>query len=600
MSRKNKQPQLITIINIASITLILLIAALFVIVLNITEQMNVAHTDRYNLFVSANKFMNGSAYLTAEVRAFAATDDMKYYNNYKQEAEVDQNTKKGVAEMKKIGINAQEERIVNQMLSLSDSLIPLEVEALDKAKGGDTTSALQFVYGKQYSDTIAQIKSLKEEFLAALEAHTTDKINRTDNILHISQYVMLFFIILLVGLQLWLKLVIKRRLILPIKQINRELNKITEGQIAAPITIEGNTSEVALIVEAMNSLKQNLHIYISDIDMAMSNISEGNFDIPEPQLPFVGDFKIIEDNVRKIITDMSRTITDIRYSADQVSSGSSQVAQGSKVLAQGAEEQASSVEQLSVSISNMREQFGRTSESISKITLDTDLVENNLHSTYDQMRTLMSEIQQVNSKSAEISKIIKAIEDIAFQTNILALNAAVEAARAGASGKGFAVVADEVRNLAGKSAEAAKTTASMIESTVNSIANVTRNAEVTVKTMDEINSTTKEVAADVRDIAKTVDEELESMNQIALGIDQISSVVQTNSATSEESAAASEELSSQANALHQMVAKFRVKNFTPQDFLKAGDHHNLAASNSNAFLNDSFGDRKHNGKILLD
>ncbi len=350
--------------------------------------------------------------------------------------------------------------------------------------------------------------------------------------------------------------------------VSRKIKPVGEIMTAAKMMSDGNLNvtvahhskdELGQLCEAMRSFIQTLKQIVEDLGMAMTYIAQGDFDIPEPKRPFIGDFKIIEDNVRRIIMDMSQIISDIRVSADQVSSGANQVSIGAQSLAQGATEQAASVEELSASISTMREEFTRTSESIVKITRDTDKAEHNLQATYGQMQTLMDDLHDVNSKSAEISKIIKTIEDIAFQTNILALNAAVEAARAGAAGKGFAVVAEEVRNLAGKSAEAAKNTAMLIESTVSSIANVTQNAETTVQTMDIINSTTRDVATDVRDIAKTVDEELSSMNQIALGIDQISEVVQTNSATSQQSAAASEELSSQAGLLHDMVAKFKVK-----------------------------------------
>ncbi len=354
-----------------------------------------------------------------------------------------------------------------------------------------------------------------------------------------------------------LVLVIRKSIVAPVHAIESAAKDMAEGKLDTNIDYQSR-DELGNLAQNMSTSTATIKGYIDAIDMVLGLMADCNFDIPEPPAPFIGDFKSIEDSVRKLAAQMSEIISQIRMSADQVSSGSNQVSSGAQALAHGATEQSSSVEQLSASIEGMQMQFKQTGENITKITGDTNLVETNLHDTYEQMQALMSEIQKVNAKSNEISKIIKTIEDIAFQTNILALNAAVEAARAGAAGKGFAVVADEVRNLAGKSAEAAKMTASLIESTVSSIANVTQNAEMTVKTMDAINETTKEVAADVRAIAKTVEDELVSMEQIALGIDQISSVVQINTATSEESAAASEELFSQANLLKELVAAFKL------------------------------------------
>ncbi len=264
-------------------------------------------------------------------------------------------------------------------------------------------------------------------------------------------------------------------------------------------------------------------------------------------------------SLNKLTTQVSRTLWEASNAATQMASGSEQVAQGAQSLAQGTAEQTSAIERLSSAIEGMQQQFEETGRNIAKITGDTDATEVDIQTATKQLQTLMYEIREANAKSAEISKIIKTIEDISFQTNMLALNASVEAARAGAAGRGFAVVAEEVRSLAGMSAEAARSTTALIESTVNIISNVTKSAEMTVGAMDVINDMTQEVAADVRGIAQTVEEELGSMQQVVNGVALISSVVQTNSATSEESAAASEELSRQAILVKSLIEQFRLK-----------------------------------------
>ena len=180
----------------------------------------------------------------------------------------------------------------------------------------------------------------------------------------------------------------------------------------------------------------------------------------------------------------------------------------------------------------------------------------------DRMQDMLQAMADINSSSGEIGKIIKTIEDIAFQTNILALNAAVEAARAGAAGKGFAVVADEVRNLASKSAEASKNTAALIENSLQAVENGKHIADETAQSLEVVISDIQEARSMMDEVAKAATEQAESISQITVGIDQISSVVQTNSATAEESAAASEELSGQAQILSELVRKFRLEGDT--------------------------------------
>ncbi|MEG2088308.1 MAG: methyl-accepting chemotaxis protein, partial [Angelakisella sp.] len=264
-------------------------------------------------------------------------------------------------------------------------------------------------------------------------------------------------------------------------------------------------------------------------------------------------------SIQQINSSLGSTLSQINNAAEQVASGSGQVASGAQALSQGATEQASSVEELSATITEIAGQVRQNAENTKNANEQAAIVKGEIENGDKQMRALAAAMQDINNSSGEIAKIIKTIEDIAFQTNILALNAAVEAARAGAAGKGFAVVADEVRNLASKSSEAAKNTTVLISHSIEAVGNGTRMADSTAGALDRITTGAAKISALVAQIAAASGEQAVSIAQVNEGVSQISDVVQNNSATAEESAAASEELSGQAGMMKELISKFHFK-----------------------------------------
>ncbi len=345
----------------------------------------------------------------------------------------------------------------------------------------------------------------------------------------------------------------------PVKIIEAAMKEMVKGNLSVTVDYSAG-DEFGSMAESMGKVTKEVSAIVGDIERVLGAMADGDFTVHSKAAEaYVGDYQKIFHSMKKIKDTFNETLATLNRSASQVSSGSDQVSSGAQALSQGATEQASSVEELAASINDISNNINQSAQYAQDASNKSMQVGEKAGESNNRMHDMLQAMADINASSGEIGKIIKTIEDIAFQTNILALNAAVEAARAGAAGKGFAVVADEVRNLASKSAEASKNTAALIENSLQAVENGKRIADETAQSLEVVIADIQEASGMMDSVAKTSAEQAESISQITLGIDQISSVVQTNSATAEESAAASEELSGQAQILSELVRKFRLE-----------------------------------------
>lgn len=504
-----------------------------------------------------NQYRLGSKALTAAVQAYSVTGDQQYYDAYMKELNEDKNRDIAWAGLEENDIKAEEWDKLNQIAGLSNGLVPLEEAAMSSVADGDMQSAIDYVFGDQYGETIQQINAITDDAISTIQTRMERKKNILAFIEILAALCFLVSFLVLVNQILYTTKFASKELLQPIINVSDQMTQLAAGDLHSEFHMQKDDSEVGRMVEAICYMKSSLTNIIGEITSILDQMGQGNYQVAIRQ-EYVGDYQLIRDAFNRITDEMKQTVTTIREASGEINCGSGQLADAADNLATACTSQAGQVSVVAEHINELNTIIASNKKDAEEAVKISNLSASTLTAGNAKMEELKDAIQEISSCSEKISSIIGAIEDIATETNLLALNAAIEAARAGEAGKGFAVVAEQVKKLAEESSQAAGKTTQLIETTIAAVQNGTTIADEAAANMEDVVMSSTEVGERIRRIVEQFAREENSIGRINDNIAEIAGIVDNNSATSEETAAISEEQKSQAEAMVELIGRFKI------------------------------------------
>ena len=462
--------------------------------------------------------------------------------------------------LSKLENTLEDKTLLENLSTAMDALEKDSYALLDMLDKGDTAGAIasyqqgfNTVTSENFVSALSAVGKLSDEHSEAKIQEAKDMRSKESMLLGV-----VFVIVILLYVFAFLKL--QRDITGRIGTVSKAIKRMRSGHLNIAFNKKYiGSDELGEMVDDFSALSGELKKIITDICAVLSEMSKGNFAVQSmDENMYVADYASILQSYREINQNLKNVFGSINQVAADVESGSEQIANGSVALSQGATEQASTLEELSASIYALSTRISAQAQKAGNVESYFGEVSEKISDENQQMGEMLLAMEEIEDKSNQVERIIKAIDDIAFQTNILALNAAIEAARAGVYGKGFAVVADEVRNLAGKSADAAAETSVLIESTINAVKKGVNIVDHAAKTLGDVMDGSEKSKEMVSEIAGSMVTDAKSISEVSKGLEEVSKVVQQNSATSEESSASSQDLNENAASLKEMISRIQV------------------------------------------
>lgn len=491
------------------------------------------------------------------IREMALNDDKGTYDGYIKEIQKNiENLSGELDNLKKADV--LDSNIYNKYSDSINEWIQIGNKIMEQLQTGNKEEAVRMIF-EECTPALQATLNVSKEIDTATDELKKEALSENTFTITISIIEIIVLLLLAIGMAYAVEKRIISSILTPLLEIENAAIEMSKGNLHNNLTYHSN-DEMGRLAHSLRSSIHTLSEYIEDIDRAMKEFSEGNFDV-KPNVDWKGDFVNILDSFMHFEKKMAETVKNIQRVSNQVTDSSEQVSQSSGELASGATEQAGIIKELTATVEDVSVRIRNNADNAKIISKDVEAVGVEIINSNGKMQEMVKSMNEISDSSHEISKIIATINDIASQTNLLALNASIEAARAGEAGRGFAVVADQVSVLAAQSSEAAKDSTALIESSVSAVERGMIIADETAKQLENAVEGSKEITEKVNQIATASEEQSEAVVQINTGIEHINDVVRNNSANSEECAASSLEMAQQAEILNSLIREFNVRKF---------------------------------------